>query len=340
MKSKYFVFLVLLTSITYGICDYQNNSIPYAINQIFKAIETRNSEKWDQFVAEETLINNIFVNQKESLKVDPEEELSIKVNKYFNQMKSFVFDEGLKGDVDVYINNYFQGTREQILNLEEISFLDSFVVNADLHMFKILKVKKEETFAMAEVSVNNLLYKKEFILKLLFKKEKNWKLISVINSNDIILLMKEYEKERRNAAISKKTEKMQKILLIKEYTGLRKEMWFNDLPILNYIPLFKSRHTFKLQNVSNQNILEFKIKMTFKNIDGWITVEKKLAKRGLLEHGKETEIILDLYNPIVLSQMELNRFPEINHVYIKMESGEKIFNEENLNTIFYENPNF
>lgn len=330
------IFVLLVTSLSF-LAYYAWITRPeQSVINMFQSIENKNRSVWEKNVAQKTIVHNSYQIYKKNFVLNKEDDLFLAIHKMMNYGSSEIFESGNIDDINVALNDYFSSNKEELLIFDK-ELLFTIFDNIDHRSLRILTVKTEKKLAMVEFSFKLNFYEHDLIVRsVLEQQDGKWKIIGIVNLNQLIEVLKNLEKDRRNNAIKTKTQEMQKKLEITAYYGIRKDFWFKDYPILNTIPIFRTRHFITVTNTSNQVITRFSIKMTYKDNQDWILVEKQLNHEKPLNPGEKLKMRFDIYDPVVDRQMEFGRSPEFSHISITMESGQIIENEENKELRFYE----
>jgi len=330
------IIIVLLISALILLAYYSWTNRPeQSVINMFKSIETKDKFIWDKSVAQKTIVHNSYKTYKNNFVTNNEDDLFLAIYKMINYGSSSMFETGNINDINSALNDYFTSNKEELLIFDK-ELLFTIFDNIDHSSLRVLTVKTEKNLAMVEFSFRLNFYDYDLIVRsVLEQQDRRWKVIGIVNLNQLIEVLRNLEKERRNNTIKIKTQEMQKKLEITSYYGIRKDFWVKDYPILNAITSFRTRHFITVTNTSNQVITKFSIKMTYKDSQDLILVEKQLNHENPLNPGKKLKMRFDIYDLVVDRQMKFGNSPELSHISITMESGQIIENEENKELRFY-----
>lgn len=330
-KSHYLLIFLLLTFLVltkFFVFDKKNDpSLP--LLNILKSLKDRDYESFNNNVLEEELLDNSIRFYKNKFN-SSDDELYSKIDSFLNKSIINILEKSIYEENSSIIQDYFIGKKNIEYSLIDEKIFNNFFYNLDFDETNIISYSRNKEFLLIFFKIRNSLYNHDFLIKTIFRKNKGeYKLIGIVNILEIINVLDSLEKERKESLINYKNKEMNKIILIKSYYGFRKDLWFKKYPLLNYIPIFKSKHRIEIENISNQVVDSFKLKLTYKNSNGYVIVEKNIEYRKPILPGKTIFINFDSYNPFIEGQVSIGNLPEITYISINLESGTIILNEEN-----------
>ena len=339
MKKTWIVLIVVLFlgSIA-GLIAYDRykNRPEQTIVNIFKALDTKSQKLWSENVAQDTLVRNSYNVYSKQFESKDEDDFFMMVNKLVEGGYASIMERGMIDDINSGINDYFTSDPENLLVFDKEA-LFQFIEIIDYDSLKIRSVRQNDKNTMIEFSFMDKAYHHSFIISSILEKQNDhWKLIGISNLNQVISIIRDLEKDRRNAAITKRTMEMQHYLEITHYVGVKNDAWFEKYPLLNLIPLVKTSHTIEVTNKSNQMIMKFIVKMIYKDSSGWIEIEKQVNHNEGLAPGQTIKLKFDSYDPFIAARLGMGIMPELTHVSITLESGEVLVNEENKDLKLFE----
>lgn len=323
-------FLILIVVLIFSLILINNNqrSPEKTVRIFFESIDKKDKNTFLNVVAIETFINNNYTIIKEGNE-KTEDDLFSEMDKILRLFMLNFFSSINKDEFKLLIDNYF------ISNYEERSIIDhSFVYNFINKFYfddiLISKAKINNKKAIVESMVFNFKYESNFKIVFLLDFQKEWKIISITNINEIIQKIKTLEKNRRNQSIIKKTREMNRYLFIEEYSFL------NENNSIGGIDTPEIKHLIKVKNKGNIGISRFRLKITFKDNNDSITVEQEVNSDAFIDVGESKTFSFKTWNPFLKSQVIDGFVPEINHISIFFENGQYMLNEDNEELRFYE----
>lgn len=333
MKRLFFLFLSILV-IGSGYSGYRYykhiNRPEYKVEQLTKAIKNKDYNVFTSYVDVPILINNLYKTYKDKFIPEEDDGLISKIDSYLNLGLSSLFETISKSDINNSIEIYFKSKLDQldILSSDTIQIISEM----DYDSIEIKEMNISEKKHLITFTLFNKRYNHEFIFKSVWEKQGDfWRLINISNIGEITTMYKDLEKNRVNESAKKKTLEMFRDLEVNYYEGKTKE-----ITLLGFIYIPRSFHKFHLTNMTNQSIVEYGLKLSYKDNQGYPIIETRESFKKPIHPKESIKVMFYNYNPFVLSEMLYGGVPDIDVTFIKYESGHIERNEEAKKLRFFE----
>lgn len=334
MNKKYVLILIPII-ILIGLLLHKAFKSPEpkgVVARAFKAVREKDKDAWDKSVNTDALITQTSNIYRNHFQIDGSEDIFLRLEKIVYQLGDMV-SGNTEGQLKMEVDDYFSGRRDPLAQAMEGNHF-SLVEEFDKINIKDQVINDRK--AIVNFTLHHKTYDYDFQFKVMLEKFKDdWKIVNITNFTQVLVMLNDKEKDRKNKAIEEKTNEMLRSLLIENYVGRTKDYWFKKVWPLTVVPISRTEHILKVKNVSDQPITKFGIKLSFRK-NGYAVVEKEVIFSQVLDLNKETIIREESYNPFIYGELSEGNVPVMTVLFIEFESGEVLTNDENLDSRFAE----